>query len=419
MFMKKETTKKKTTKKVTQKNKKTVKRAFTLIELLAVIIILGVLMIIAIPSVTSYISESRKSSYISTVKNTINSMRTKVNEGLLSMYDTDTTYYIPINYVETENDLKTPFGDFTQAYIGVIYDGQGFKYYWVGTDSSGHGIKKVTAYDDLKTELIETDLKDTEIRDIVEKTSIGERRKIIILGEDNVWGEILTAVSFVGEDGSAIIVYPAGKSKSTVAIGDIVTIGSEQFYVINYNETTNDLTLLARYNLKVGDVYSRNIQKIKTYSSSDPGYGMQSSEVRGSISGEQYYYGVTVFVDSPYWQNQVGSGKKYPGSYSNPYFPYVYDSNSKLYQYVEYYAQKLEVTIKEARLLKFQEAIALGCSYSARNCTNAPAFLRETTFWTGSAWSDTSLWYVSNGNYFDPRTHANYVAYGVRPVIVI
>ena len=33
---------------------------FTLIELLAVIIILGILMIIAIPSVTSYINNSRK-----------------------------------------------------------------------------------------------------------------------------------------------------------------------------------------------------------------------------------------------------------------------------------------------------------------------------------------------------------------------
>ena len=37
-------------------------KGFTLIELLAVIIILGILMIIAIPSVTKYITDSRKNS---------------------------------------------------------------------------------------------------------------------------------------------------------------------------------------------------------------------------------------------------------------------------------------------------------------------------------------------------------------------
>ena len=47
------------------------KNGFTLIELLAVIIILGILMIIAIPSVTSYINNSRKSAYVDTAKEII------------------------------------------------------------------------------------------------------------------------------------------------------------------------------------------------------------------------------------------------------------------------------------------------------------------------------------------------------------
>ena len=41
-------------------------KGLTLIELLAVIIILGILMLIAIPSVTNYINNFRKESYVNT-----------------------------------------------------------------------------------------------------------------------------------------------------------------------------------------------------------------------------------------------------------------------------------------------------------------------------------------------------------------
>ena len=67
------------------------KKGFTLIELLAVIIILGILMIIAIPSVTKYISDSRKSSYVDTAKEVVSGVRNVVNSGKLGMYDTGVT----------------------------------------------------------------------------------------------------------------------------------------------------------------------------------------------------------------------------------------------------------------------------------------------------------------------------------------
>ena len=161
---KKNKTKNKTTKNKTTKNK-TKKRAFTLIELLAVIIILGILMIIAIPSVTNYISNSRKNSYIATAKAIIDGARAKVNEGKLNLYDSNTTYYIPNTCINTENSKKSPYGDFTKAYVVVTYNlnGDGFKYYWTSTDTSKMGVKTITNYDELSIEDIFSNVNDEDI----------------------------------------------------------------------------------------------------------------------------------------------------------------------------------------------------------------------------------------------------------------
>ena len=157
------------------------KKGFTLIELLAVIIILGILMIIAIPSVTKYISDSRKSSYIDTAREIIGGARNMVNDGRLGMFDTNSTYYIPVSCIKTENASKSPYGEFTKAYIGVIYDGKGYKYYWISVDDAGQGVRNITPLDKLDTDDIESDLQDSDIEGVVTTTGIGSRSEIKIL----------------------------------------------------------------------------------------------------------------------------------------------------------------------------------------------------------------------------------------------
>ena len=95
-------------------------KGFTLIELLAVIIILGVLMLVAIPSVTSYINNSRKQTYVDTAKEIIKGATVLVNSGDLNTFDTDTTYYIPVDAISTENGLdeaETLFHEITISYV--------------------------------------------------------------------------------------------------------------------------------------------------------------------------------------------------------------------------------------------------------------------------------------------------------------
>ena len=82
------------------------KNGFTLIELLAVIIILGVLMIIAVPAVTKYINDSRKDSYVSVARNITGGVRTQLHSGHYNMDDFDTTYYIEGNCIDLENGYK-------------------------------------------------------------------------------------------------------------------------------------------------------------------------------------------------------------------------------------------------------------------------------------------------------------------------
>ena len=180
--------------------KKKKKKGFTLIELLAVIIILGILMVIAVPAVTKYINESRKNSYINSAKGIIAGATTLANSESLDMTREDTTYYIPAKYIKTESGLKTPYGEFTEAYVGVIYEGNQYRYFWISNDTSGQGIKIVTEKDKLDIDQIEGNIIDSEIKDTVETTGIEDRNKILILNLDGTWQEERTATHNINED---------------------------------------------------------------------------------------------------------------------------------------------------------------------------------------------------------------------------
>ena len=69
------------------------KKAFTLIELLAVIVILGVLLAIAIPAVSKYINTAKKSTYIINVKEYVDAAKKE-------LHLIDSEYQFPVSYGE-------------------------------------------------------------------------------------------------------------------------------------------------------------------------------------------------------------------------------------------------------------------------------------------------------------------------------
>jgi prepilin-type N-terminal cleavage/methylation domain-containing protein len=124
------------------------RKGFTLIELLAVIVILGLLMAIAIPSVTKYITESRKKTLTTTVGNYIGALVNEVNDLSYTFTGQNTIYAVPIECISLERGGTNPFGHWYQAndayfaYVLIQYDDVNSKYVYGFTfkDSAGYGL---------------------------------------------------------------------------------------------------------------------------------------------------------------------------------------------------------------------------------------------------------------------------------------
>jgi len=143
--------KKKVVKKKNKKKKKP-KKGFTLIELLAVIVILGLLMVIAIPSVTKYITQSRKKTVSTTIGNYVGALTNQVNDMEYIFTGANTIYAVPIECISLERGGTNPFGKWHQAndnywaYVLIQYNDEtsSYTYGFTFKDSAGYGLYPTT-----------------------------------------------------------------------------------------------------------------------------------------------------------------------------------------------------------------------------------------------------------------------------------
>ena len=329
------------------------KNGFTLIELLAVIIILGILMIIAIPSVTKYINDSRKSSYISTAKEIIAGARNLVNDGKLEMFDTDMTYYIDVYCIKTENgEATSPYGSFTKAYVAVTYDGKGYEYFWTSVDDAGEGIKNLIKYDNLDADQIESDLQDTDISTL--RGIDGRSRTTVVSKANNCQkegsnpatsqvsgntGEASTypinAVSKINND-TNLVDFVGVKIYTSNDVNNYVQFNGETWRIIGVHNGSikiirqDGLSSLMKYNLSSDKWEGSNIQIYLN----DTYYNSLSSEAKNMIDNGTWNVGATnsnIPAAESYEQAQALQWTGKVGLVAS--YEYLYSANSICYSY--------------------------------------------------------------------------------------
>lgn len=153
------------------------KKGFTLIELLAVIVILGVIMLIAIPSVSSIIANSRKNTYKSTAETLISGARnmvlstatgdpdtngdwaeiiqiSKINElsGANGVDAYAKAYVIAVNNIKVEqgSNTRSPYGNLVaeQSFVVAAKNKDGsYDYYIQLYDDASYAIQFISEKD--------------------------------------------------------------------------------------------------------------------------------------------------------------------------------------------------------------------------------------------------------------------------------
>ena len=426
-------------------------KAFTLIELLAVIIILGILMLIAIPSVTNYINNSRKSTYVTTVNELIRITINKVNSGDLNMFDTDTTYYVPCTCLKLENgEAKSPYGKFDPAYVVVTFDGENYHYYFTGKDVQNMGVPTLTSADILSKESIVANV------DAIDTTVGIEGTSNVYVFSDECNGE--------GEVGPAGTTVPGGSSGGSSSGGSTTFKGmckkAKTLHTATCTRTTssgcggtvgngNTITYgtLPNGTPKGGDAYDCDVNNDGTYDAAKERFYYVTSDGDNSIllyytnmnnqtnysydSSNQNYHGprnaYQYLPSTTEWKNtkliapstrsiknESGNGTTYSGSYSIESFTY---------------------TNKAARFLTYQELRAgcgTGSGYSSgyfdqckwmlENLGNYEANSGSYGYWLENPYSSSSsdVWYARGDSRLVSYHYASYSSgYGVRPAITV
>lgn len=161
-------------------------KGFTLIEIVAVVVILGVIMTIAVPAVSEQILSSRKTSYLSSVSAYAETIMGEYDMKSFGsyIYD-DEIMLIPIKNISLDKgvNMKSPFGNFLNnySYVVVVPEDNSYQFYANFLDDAGYGVNMV-AVTSLEKDAVKK-VKKNDMRDITFFASCSVEEKKYTLSE--------------------------------------------------------------------------------------------------------------------------------------------------------------------------------------------------------------------------------------------
>ena len=386
------------------------KKGFTLVELLAVIVILAIIMIIATQSVGKTVTRSRTQAFNETMELAVkNAKRILQTDGTL----TEKALKDSLGYDKNEYDFQVIPSQTNDGYLVILTSTTTGKFKnvdftritqnpdWIykkgaGNESGKNIISfKIDSAGDLSKIVADSD---------DEKIAKNELKNMCtVVTEENKYDpnkspeeNIGKMISFCNND----VIYKLDEA--------LVKGKSEDFYVISDNGDT--VTALAKNSLYIS---KSNIFFGKQAHSSNERNYLEFTQIK------QYNY--------PYWSSFSESPKR---KYGDKYDVYVFDENSSLYEYIKEYENYLTGVLNknlfDIRLIKKEELNTLGCikyhnGDKYLRCDTALGYdwVYSTSYWTGTAKDKEMLYYVYSVAKIVGAASYNNKSAGIRPVITI
>ena len=329
------------------------KKGFTLIELLAVIVIIGILMLIAIPAMSRYIENARKDSLITIAKEYVNAVRNSWSADDLLCGSSDQVsssmdegnYYVLIDTTtESTEELldqggKSPWGNrdlkgYVRVNITTNAKEQRVTKYYIAIADGTHGI-----YDNVSSPIEADDLARGDVIMNLDNDENNEKKKSIMttpfengkvttcsVGHGN-WdgsgssGGSVETVSFAEDSWDTIVSAVQAGSTENYHVGDtkevdMGTFGTHTIRVANTStpaecSTAGFSQTACGFVLEFADIItSRNMNSADTNAGGWPATSMRTYDIYNALPSELKNGIIDTYVVS-------GHGKNDPANFTS------------------------------------------------------------------------------------------------------